>query len=222
MTEIEKRIAAMNSIKNDESISDINHGVLFTTADVRHLLGITIDEALFLVKTGVIKSYEVELEQKREGKSFDEKMELFSAVSDYKSRETMSVRDLSKLLGLGKTSTYRLLSKNKFKTYIIFGKIYIDVSSFEDWYAGQFHYRKTNGERPGQKYGDTFGSAAIGKVLGISKSAGMNLLDRKNIDYIEVNGYRRIIRSSFMKWYNSQDHYKMKMSIDKAEGYEHK
>lgn len=60
-----------------------------------------------------------------------------------------------RILGLGKTATYRLINQCRFKTYLVLGKMRVDVDSFEDWYAGQFHYKKVNGERPGKKYGKT-------------------------------------------------------------------
>ena len=67
----------------------------------------------------------------------------------------MSVPDVMRILGLGKTATYRLINQCRFKTYLVLGKMRVDVDSFEDWYAGQFHYEKVNGERPGKKYGKT-------------------------------------------------------------------
>ena len=59
----------------------------------------------------------------------------------------------------------------------------------------------------------------IGKVLGISKSAGLDLLNNGKIEYIVVDGKRRVPKENFWKWYNSQDKYKIVRSIEEVEKY---
>ena len=57
-------------------------------------------------------------------------------------KKSMSVREMRRLLGLGKTESYWLVKKNYFDTVIIGGKMRVMVDSFEEWYAGQNHYKK--------------------------------------------------------------------------------
>lgn len=109
----------------------------------------------------------------------------------------MSVPDVMRILGLGKTATYRLINQCRFKTYLVLGKMRVDVDSFEDWYAGQFHYEKVNGERPGKKYGKTLSPLTIAKVLGIPRSTANDLMNDGIVDFIWVDGKRRIKRESF-------------------------
>lgn len=47
-----------------------------------------------------------------------------------------------RLLGLGKTESYYLVNKNWFKVITIGGKMRVMTDSFEEWYAGQNHYKK--------------------------------------------------------------------------------
>jgi hypothetical protein len=75
--------------------------------------------------------------------------------SPYRKKEAdrknyMSVAELGDLLGLGKTERYWLLHKGYFKTTKVNGKNWIDISSFETWYANQIKYRKVDGEEPGR------------------------------------------------------------------------
>ena len=57
-------------------------------------------------------------------------------------KKSISVLEMGRLLGLGKTESYYLVKKNWFKVVTIGGKMRVMVNSFEEWYAGQNHYKK--------------------------------------------------------------------------------
>lgn len=57
-------------------------------------------------------------------------------------KKSMSVPEMQRLLGLGKTDAYWLVKKKYFETIVIAGKMRIIVDSFEKWYASQNHYKK--------------------------------------------------------------------------------
>lgn len=57
-------------------------------------------------------------------------------------KKSMSVPEMGRLLGLGKTESYYLVKKNWFKVVTIGGKMRVMADSFEEWYAGQNHYKK--------------------------------------------------------------------------------
>ena len=48
-----------------------------------------------------------------------------------KKRTTMSVAEMRKILGIGKTESYWLVQKNYFETIVVYGKMRIVVESFE-------------------------------------------------------------------------------------------
>lgn len=147
---------------------------------------------------------------------FAERNDLFELCSECM---VMSVPDVMRILGLGKTATYRLINQCRFKTYLVLGKMRVDVDSFEDWYAGQFHYEKVNGERPGKKYGKTLSPLTVAKVLGIPRSTANDLMNDGIVEFIWVDGKRRIKRESFDKWYASQSKYTKVKEIEEVEGY---
>ena len=87
-----------------------------------------------------------------------------------KSKKTMSVPEMRRLLGLKKTDSYWLVHRNFFQTYIVNGQMRVDIASFEKWYANQVKHKKVNGEEPGaelMKSSYSFRDAA--NLLGITK-----------------------------------------------------
>lgn len=60
-------------------------------------------------------------------------------------RTSMSVIEMGKRLGLGKTESYWLIKKNYFQTIMVGKKMRVMIASFEDWYANQCRYHKIDG-----------------------------------------------------------------------------
>ena len=57
-------------------------------------------------------------------------------------KKSMSVREMRRLLGLGKTESYWLVKKNYFDTVIIAGKMRVMIESFETGTPTSFIIRK--------------------------------------------------------------------------------
>lgn len=57
-------------------------------------------------------------------------------------KKTMKVRDMGRMLGLGKTESYWLVKKGYFETIIVNGRMRVVIESFEQWYVSQTHYKK--------------------------------------------------------------------------------
>ena len=64
-----------------------------------------------------------------------------------KTKKSISVPEMGRMLGLGKVESYWLVKKNYFITIQVAGRMRVMLDSFEDWYAGQFHYKKVDGTR---------------------------------------------------------------------------
>ena len=210
-----KRVAELLNSKRKEEIEWESYSI----ADVQELLSVSEDEARKLVKSGLFKTYRVGNEYRASKKSVEETQKTVNAMLTYQNNKTMTVADMKRILGLGKTAAYRLINQCQFKTYLVFGKMRIDVESFEDWYAGQFHYKKVNGERPGKKYEETIAPTTMAEVLGLPRSTSNDLMNDGLVEFIWVNGKRRILKASFEKWYASQDKYKKVKEIWEVENY---
>lgn len=58
-------------------------------------------------------------------------------------KKSMSVPEMRRMLGLGKTASYWLVKKGFFQTIIAGGKMRVMIDSFEAWYSSQTHYKKS-------------------------------------------------------------------------------
>ena len=124
-------------------------------------------------------------------------------------KKSLSVREMRRLLGLGKTESYWLVKKNYFDTVIISGKMRVMIESFENWYANQLHYKKIIGEAPGKNWTSiTMSIQETARLLGIAEGTLYDLMKKKPFKTVKVGMYTRIYIDSFEDWYNSQSHYK--------------
>lgn len=57
-------------------------------------------------------------------------------------KKSISVPEMGRLLGLGKTESYYLVKKNWFKVVTIGGKMRVMADSFEEWYAGRITIKR--------------------------------------------------------------------------------
>ena len=63
-------------------------------------------------------------------------------MSEHRTKTSMSVMEMGKLLGIGKTDAYWLIKKKPFTIITVDKKMRIMIDSFEEWYASQSHYHK--------------------------------------------------------------------------------
>lgn len=133
-----------------------------------------------------------------------------------KSKTSISVRELRALLGLSKVEAYWLVNQKRFQTIIAAGRMRIMLDSFEDWYAGQFHYQKVNGEPPGAKWKiTTMSIQEAAELLGLREPSLYDLLKKKWFHTVCVDHKTRIDRDSFWKWYHGQSFYRTVMDQQK-------
>lgn len=130
-------------------------------------------------------------------------------MEEKRTRTSMSVVEMGRLLGLCKTEAYWLVKKNYFKTIKIGNTMRVMIDSFETWYANQFRYKKVDGTLPGEELKKTTYSVdELGQLLGLKEAASYALISKGHFDVVEVLGKRRITKDSFDKWYSSQKEYR--------------
>lgn len=130
-------------------------------------------------------------------------------MEEPKKRTSMSVREMGRLLGLGKTESYYLVKKNYFKVITVGATMRVMIPSFEEWYANQSFYKKVDGPEPGSQLKLTSMSAEeLGTLLGISEASAYDLIAKGHFERIEVLGKMRISNESFWKWYATQSIYR--------------
>lgn len=126
-----------------------------------------------------------------------------------KGKTSISVRDMTKMLGLSKVEGYWLVKKNVFETVIAGGLMRVMIDSFNEWYAGQFHYKKVNGEPPGKRWTDTTMSFhETAELLGIADATLYDLLKKEPFRTYKIDNIRRIDKADFNRWYRNQTLYR--------------
>lgn len=125
----------------------------------------------------------------------------------------MSVIEMGKSLGLGKTESYWLVHKEQFETRFVAGKMRVMVESFERWYANQLHYKKISGELPGKELlKRTMTVPTMAKLLGIKEANAYELIHRLHFRSVktEYSSQRLLIdKATFNEWLKKQTHYKI-------------
>ena len=130
--------------------------------------------------------------------------------------ELMSVAELGKVLGLKKTDRYWLVHKGLFETTTFLGKMWIRRDSFEKWYAGQVKYRKVDSEEPGSKLREgSYSVRDIAGMLRLHESTVYELIKREGIETITVNGWMRVPRDAFDRWYSRQGRYRTQEDLER-------
>ena len=139
-----------------------------------------------------------------------------------KSKKTMSVPEMRRLLGLKKTDGYWLVHRNFFQTHIVNGQMRVDIASFEKWYVNQVKHKKVNGEEPGaelMKSSYSFRDAA--NLLGITKEK-LSVITRASRfkEYFEIRVFedkKWISKKSFQYFLNAQSVYQVTRAPEKED-----
>lgn len=97
-------------------------------------------------------------------------------------KTTMSVAEMGKMLGLGKTEPYWLVHKNCFETIMVNGKMRVVIESFEKWYANQTKRKKVNGPPPGEELrANSYSVQEIADMLSLDNTSVYYLIRRDQI-----------------------------------------
>ena len=115
-------------------------------------------------------------------------------MAEMRKRTSMSVPEMGRMLGLGKTESYWLIKKNYFKTILVGNTMRVMIDSFEEWYANQFKYQKVDGTPPGEEL--------------LKEATAYELVAKGHFDVVDVLGKRRVTKESFERWYASQTDYR--------------
>ena len=133
-----------------------------------------------------------------------------------KKKTTMSVTEMRKLLGLGKTDSYWLVHKNCFETIMVNGKMRIVIDSFEKWYANQIKHKKVDGPPPGEELkAYSYSVRDIAQLLSIDEASVYYLIKRDQIPTFKVETWIRIRKDDFEKWYASQNKHRTQEDREK-------
>ncbi len=141
-----------------------------------------------------------------------ETMDLTKQIQSKKNpnlRKTMTVPHMRRMLGLGKTESYWLVHRHFFVTVEVAGHLYVDVDSFEKWYANQVKHKKVDGEEPGKELRErTYSFQEAAAILGCYSQDLYRIWQDKGLEIEEVDFTKRIPKAVFEEWYAGQSKYK--------------
>lgn len=108
-------------------------------------------------------------------------------MAEMRKRTSMSVLEMGRMLGLGKTESYWLIKKNYFKTILVGNTMRVMIDSFEEWYANQFKYQKVDGTPPGEELKKTtYSMEELGQRLGLKEATAYELVAKGHFDVVDV------------------------------------
>lgn len=120
--------------------------------------------------------------------------------------KTMSVPEMQRMLGLGKTEAYWLIKHRDIEVVTLNGKLRIVKDSFERWYAGQVKYRKINGDLPGRKLTQmSYSVQELAEMLNVTDDTIYTRIHNGEFETFEADYRTRIMKDSFDRWYASQN-----------------
>lgn len=125
-------------------------------------------------------------------------------------KTTYSVEELGRRLGLKEATAYELIAKGHFEIVEVLGKRRITKDSFERWYASQSDYRTIEDqEKDAEIVAVTYGLPEIARMLGVHRQNVYSIAAKGCFDLIRVGRHNRATKESFMKWYQSQNRYRL-------------
>ena len=109
-------------------------------------------------------------------------------MAEMRKRTSMSVLEMGRMLGLGKTESYWLIKKNYFKTILVGNTMRVMIDSFEEWYANQFKYQKVDGTPPGEELKKTtYSMEELGQRLGLKEATAYELVAKGHFDVVDLS-----------------------------------
>lgn len=131
-------------------------------------------------------------------------------------RNSFSVPEFRKMLGIGKTESYWILKHRKIETVTIHGQIRILRPSFQEWYRHQTKYQIIGGPPPGEALRETsYSVKELAELLAVSEDTIYTRISRGEFETFTVDYCIRITKASFERWYSTQE--KLRKPEDRAQ-----
>ena len=121
-------------------------------------------------------------------------------------RNSFSVPELRKMLGIGKTESYWILKHRRIETVTIHGEIRILRPSFQEWYRHQTKYQIVGGPPPGEALRESsYSVKEIAELLAVSDDTIYTRISRGEFETFTADSCIRITKASFERWYSAQE-----------------
>lgn len=128
---------------------------------------------------------------------------------------TYSIAEAAQLIGICDDRVYVMINRGDFPAVTIDHRMRIEKDVFWSWYGSQKRYRtKEDRALDAEAEADSLSMPEMKALLGLShRNVLYSLLSSKKyrgmFEYIYIGEQKRITKTSFLRWYNSQNHYHM-------------
>lgn len=124
-------------------------------------------------------------------------------------KDSISIPELRKMLGIGKTESYWILQNRGLRTFIIKGRKRIRKEDFWDWYGKQTKHKLLDGPPPGSVLQKTsYSVRELTELLSVSRDTIYTLLKKNVFDTFQADNHTRVTKDSFERWYAGQSHFR--------------
>lgn len=129
-------------------------------------------------------------------------------------KDSISIPELRKMLGIGKTESYWLIQRRGIKTFQLKGCMRIRNEDFWNWYDGQTRHQLLQGPPPGRALKETsYSVRELTELLAVSRDTIYTLLKKNIFETFQADNHTRITKDSFEAWYQSQSHYQKVVAV---------
>ena len=120
-------------------------------------------------------------------------------------KDSISIPELRKMLGIGKTESYWLIQNRGIKTFQLRGCMRVRNKDFWDWYDNQTKHRLLQGPPPGRALQETsYSVRELTQLLAVSRDTIYALMKKDVFDTFQADNHTRITKNSFERWYKQQ------------------
>ena len=120
-------------------------------------------------------------------------------------KDSISIPELRKMLGIGKTESYWLIQNRGIKTFLLRGCMRVRNKDFWDWYDNQTKHRLLQGPPPGRALQETsYSVRELTQLLAVSRDTIYALMKKDVFDTFQADNHTRITKNSFERWYKQQ------------------
>ena len=184
--------------------------------DLRRLLSLGKTESYRVVKLEHLEVVMICGKMRVTRKSFDEwydNQTRFSRIDGVPpgaklKANSYSVQDVAAMLNVSDDTIYQRIYQREFETFQAEHQTRITRQSFEAWYARQNKLRLPENRESDDKLREiSYSQPEIARMLGIKRNKVYPIVKRQCFKCITVAGQKRVLKSEFDRWFESQDHY---------------
>lgn len=114
-------------------------------------------------------------------------------------KDSISIPELRKMLGIGKTESYWLIQNRGIKTFQLRGCMRVRNKDFWDWYDNQTKHRLLQGPPPGRALQETsYSVRELTQLLAVSRDTIYALMKKDVFDTFQADNHTRITKNKLL------------------------